>query len=131
MDIYSFAVIDTYLFTGIYLNGIWRRPLSDMNVNMPEKIVSPSLPMQFTLNQNYSISFNPTISISISLPAKIFVSLKVFNSVGREVATILSKELPSGTYTQQWKAIGLARGIYFCQLQAGLLSKAGKIILLR
>jgi hypothetical protein len=92
---------------------------------------SPQLPKNFILEQNYPNPFNPATTISFSLPRKSFVSLRVFDALGREVAILLADELSAGTYSRQWNAAGLASGVYFYRLQAGLFSETRKLILLR
>ncbi len=88
-------------------------------------------PDAFSLEQNYPNPFNPATTISFSLPSKSFVSMKVFNVIGIEVATVVSEELPAGNYTMQWHADGLSSGVYFYRLQAGSFSETKKLILLK
>jgi hypothetical protein len=90
-----------------------------------------AFPAEFVLHQNYPNPFNPATTISFSLPRKSFVSLKVFDASGREVAVLLAAELSAGTYSRQWNPAGLASGVYFYRLQAGLFSETRKLILLR
>jgi Secretion system C-terminal sorting domain len=90
-----------------------------------------SLPSHFNLSQNYPNPFNPTTTISFSLPTKSFVSLKVFDILGRDVATIFSGELPAGTCTRQWNAANMASGVYYYRLQAGSYSETKKFVLLK
>ena len=85
----------------------------------------------FSLEQNYPNPFNPTTTISFSLPSKSFVSLKVFDITGREVATIASEEMSSGTYSRQWNAANVSSGIYFCRMQAGSYTQTKKLVLLK
>jgi hypothetical protein len=59
------------------------------------------------------------------------VSLKVFDSIGREVATIVSEELPAGNYSRQWNAASMSSGIYFYRLQAGSFIETKKFVSLR
>lgn len=92
---------------------------------------SNDLPAHFNLDQNYPNPFNPVTTISFSLPSKSFVSLKVYDSLGREVITILSEELPAGTYSKQWNAADLPSGIYFYRLQAGSFTETKKLVLLK
>ncbi|MDZ7406155.1 MAG: T9SS type A sorting domain-containing protein, partial [candidate division KSB1 bacterium] len=87
--------------------------------------------LQFHLEQNYPNPFNPTTTISFSLPLGSFVSLKVFDALGREVSTLVSEELAAGTYVRQWEAAGLPSGVYFYRLQAGSFTETKKLILLR
>ena len=92
-------------------------------------VESPSddLPTHFSLNQNYPNPFNPSTTISFSLPSQSFVSLKVFDALGREVATLVSEEMSAGSYSRQWNAATMSSGIYFYRLQARQTSggKAG------
>ncbi len=90
-----------------------------------------TLPSEFELDQNYPNPFNPSTNISFSLPSKSFVSLKIFDALGREVSTILSVELLAGKYSRQWNAAGLPSGIYFYRLQAGSFNETKKMILLK
>jgi len=89
------------------------------------------IPTRFALEQNYPNPFNPSTTISFSLPFKSFVSLKVFDALGREVSILLAEELLAGTYSRQWNAAGLPSGVYFSRLQAGSFTETKKLILLR
>lgn len=87
--------------------------------------------MHFSLGQNYPNPFNPTTTISFGLASKSFVSLRVFNVLGREVSILVSEELPAGTYSQNWNAAGLASSVYFYCLQTGSFTDTKKLLLLR
>src|SRR3990172_8060763 len=65
-----------------------------------------SNPMKFSLSQNYPNPFNPTTTITFTLPVKLFVTLVVFDSLGREVSQLFSGEMPPGTHSRQWHAEG-------------------------
>jgi hypothetical protein len=126
----------TNLFAGTEGGGVWRRPLSEM-IKSVERLSMP-LPMQFRLEQNYPNPFNPSTTISFALPSRSFVSLKVFDALGREVAVLVFEELFAGTYSSQWNAEGLSSGVYFYCLsvrtpsgQAGSFTETKKLILLR
>jgi beta-glucanase (GH16 family) len=88
-------------------------------------------PSEYGLGQNYQNPVNPSTSISFSLPTRSFVSLKVFNSTGRNIATIVSEELSAGNHSRQWNADGLTSGVYFYRLQAGPFTETKKLVLLR
>ncbi|MGD1043947.1 MAG: C45 family autoproteolytic acyltransferase/hydrolase [Bacteroidota bacterium] len=90
-----------------------------------------SLPESIMLEQNYPNPFNPATTISFNLPTRFFVSLKVFDLLGRNVATIFSEELSAGAYSRQWSAVALPSGVYFYRLQAGNFVETKKLILLR
>jgi hypothetical protein len=88
-------------------------------------------PTSFKLEQNYPNPFNPTTIISFSLPSRSFVSLKVFDLMGREVATLVSEELSAGNHFRQWNATDMPSGIYFYRLQADRFTETKGLILLR
>jgi ligand-binding sensor domain-containing protein len=125
----ALAVSGTNLFAGTDGNGVARRPLTEM-ITSVERLQS-DVPMQFSLSQNYPNPFNPATTISFSIPTRSFVSLKVYDAVGREVSTLVSEELAAGMYGTQWEAIGFASGTYFYRLQAGTFTETKKLILLR
>jgi hypothetical protein len=75
-----------------------------------------SLPEEFVLLQNYPNPFNSSIVISFSLPSKSSVLLKVFDIMGREVATLVNEELAAGNYYHQWNASNISSGVYFYRL---------------
>jgi len=85
----------------------------------------------FSLSQNYPNPFNPTTMISFVLPKHSFTSLKVFDLIGREAATLVYEELSSGTYSYQWNASAFSSGIYFYRLQAGSFVGTKKLLLLK
>ncbi len=88
-------------------------------------------PEKFALEQNYPNPFNPSTSINFTLSTASFVSLKVFDVLGREVGTLVSEELPQGSYTRQWDASGQPGGVYLCRLQAGDLTTTRKLVLMK
>jgi hypothetical protein len=83
------------------------------------------------LNQNYPNPFNPATTFSFSLQSRSFVSLKVFDLLGREVATIVSEDLSSGNYSRQWNASAAPSGTYFYRLQTGSFVETKKLVLLK
>ena len=90
-----------------------------------------TLPTHFSLYQNYPNPFNPSTNISFSLPSKTFVSLKVYDLLGREITTVVADNLPAGNYSREWNALGMTSGIYFYRLQAGSYSETKKLVLMR
>jgi len=100
---------------------------------------NPLLPRSFSMSQNYPNPFNPTTVISFSLPFRSFVTLTVFDLLGKKVAAIISEELPAGNYSRPWNAERYASGVYFYRLharqtsggQAGPFFDTKKLVLLR
>jgi hypothetical protein len=92
----------------------------------------------FVLHQNYPNPFNPTTNIEFSIPKTEFVTLRVYNILGEEVATLLLEKLTAGKYKYDWPALssggdasGLASGLYFYRIQAGDFVETKKMVLLR
>jgi hypothetical protein len=83
------------------------------------------------LEQNYPNPFNPSTSIKFSLTNDQFVSLKVFDLMGREVRSLVSRFYKAGTYTINFDAKDLSSGIYYYQLKAGSNMQTRKMTLLK
>ncbi len=90
-----------------------------------------NLPVQFALAQNYPNPFNPSTKISFSIPEKTFTTLKIYDILGNEVATLLSEEKPAGSYEVQFDASKLSSGVYLYKLQSNSLVQTRKMILLK
>jgi hypothetical protein len=95
-------------------------------------------PREFWLSQNYPNPFNPKTAISFHLPAgqaglsaNSFVSLRVFDVLGREVAVLINEEKLAGTYNVTWDASDLSSGVYLYRLRAGSFVETKKMLLLR
>ena len=85
------------------------------------QIVEVEIPFanKFSLEQNYPNPFNPSTVISYRLPVIGYVTLKVFDLLGREIATLVNEEKPAGEYEVEFDGSALTSGIYFYQLKAG------------
>ncbi len=85
----------------------------------------PEVPASLALYQNYPNPFNPSTTITFSLPYRSFVTLKIFDVMGREVSTLISGELSEGSHSRTWNATGQSSGVYYYRLHAGpsLMSK--------
>jgi hypothetical protein len=86
---------------------------------------------QFRLAQNYPNPFNPTTTIRFSIPRSGHVTLRVYNTLGEEVSTLLDEYLPAGEHATEWNRGNLASGVYFYRLQSGDLLDTRKLVLLR
>jgi hypothetical protein len=76
-----------------------------------------SLPNKLALGQNFPNPFNPSTTISFSIPERSHVTLKVFNILGQEVETLLNETINAGAYETIWDASNQASGIYFYRLR--------------
>jgi hypothetical protein len=88
-------------------------------------------PLEYELSQNYPNPFNPSTEISYVVPQKSEVTLKVFNTLGMEVATLHAGVQEAGQHTATFDAAGLSSGIYFYRLQAGSVSITRKMVFMK
>lgn len=93
--------------------------------------ISMGMPVVFKLDQNYPNPFNPSTNITFTVPGSGLVTLKVYDVLGREVATLVHEQLKAGTYKVQFAGGNLASGVYFYRLTAGGLHATRKLMLLR
>jgi len=100
-------------------------------VSVETNELSSTLPESFLLLQNYPNPFNPSTTIKYRIPELSFVTLKVYDVLGTEVAALVDEEKPAGEYAIHFNANGLTSGVYFYQLNAGNYSEAKKMLLLR
>lgn len=88
-------------------------------------------PTEFKLNQNYPNPFNPSTVISYSVPGTEFVTIKVYDMLGNEVAVLVSEEKTAGNHITAFNSTGLSSGTYYYRIQAGSFSDTKKMILLK
>ena len=129
-DIYAFDIgpasgnedIDVYVDNVIF----WRE-----NNTVDVKSTNKILPEKYVLAQNYPNPFNPTTTINFSIVKNGFVTLKVYDTVGREITTLVNKEMNAGTYNINFNASHLTSGIYLYKLNVNGLSLTNKMLLLK
>jgi hypothetical protein len=89
------------------------------------------IPEEFSLGQNYPNPFNPTTNIEFRIADFGFVSLKIYDVLGNEVAVLVNEEKPAGIYSVEFDASVLSSGTYFYKLTAGKFSDTKKLIILK
>ncbi len=98
---------------GFYLDDV------ELIGGMPPESVRPGvsdLPSVFSLDQNYPNPFNPSTTIRIGVPEASYVTLRIYDIIGREVALLVNAQLVPGYYRYEWNAGGMASGVYFCSM---------------
>ncbi len=120
---------DDYLLAG-GSSGLWRRQLTDFGLT-DVKEISNDVPEAFELSQNYPNPFNPSTVISWRMTVGSNVTLKVYDVLGKEVATLVNNELEAGTHSVNFDASHLSSGIYFYTLKAGSFIQTNKMLLLK
>ena len=129
---HSYSYTDRNLSSGIYT---YRLKQTDFNGNFEyhnlngEVIIG--VPNSLLLVQNYPNPFNPTTTISFDLPVAGNVSLKVFNTSGKEVATLVNETRSAGYYSVNFNASNLSSGVYYYRLEANGISKVMKMALVK
>ena len=95
-------------------------------VNQPPQVLS-----NYTLEQNYPNPFNPVTTINYTVASKDFVSIKVYDVLGNEIATLVNGEKPAGSYSVNFNASKLSSGVYFYRMKAGSFVETKKLILMK
>ncbi|MCH7964551.1 MAG: lamin tail domain-containing protein [Bacteroidetes bacterium] len=88
-------------------------------------------PLEFELSQNFPNPFNPSTKINYQIPKLSLVTLKVYDVLGNEVATLVNEEKSAGNYEVEFNATTLPSGIYFYKLQAGSFVETKKMVLMK
>jgi hypothetical protein len=86
---------------------------------------------KYQLSQNYPNPFNPSTKIRFEISKSSIVSLKIYNTLGEEVSTLINKSLAPGIYEKDWNAKGLPSGVYLYKLQAGEYSETKRMVLMK
>ena len=90
-----------------------------------------SIPDKFELSQNYPNPFNPTTNINFSISNAQFVTLKIYDMLGKEIATLVNEKLNAGSYKVNWNASAISSGVYYYRITAGNFVETKKMILLK
>jgi hypothetical protein len=126
------AIFDTISVAGGDINLFLARLNFDNPVSVDDELNSDNtIISEYSLEQNYPNPFNPNTVIGFQLPVTSNVSLKVFDLLGNEVATLVNEEKSSGEYKITFDASALTSGVYFYTLRAGKFTESKKMILLR
>jgi glucose/arabinose dehydrogenase len=97
----------------------------------PTGINNNNLPVTFSLSQNYPNPFNPTTSIKYEIPKNSLLSLKVYNVLGVEVASLVNETKQQGSHEVSWDATIFPSGVYFYELNAGNFKERKKMVLIK
>jgi hypothetical protein len=123
--------LETYV-VGCILNGKkYGEILENYTVGIQDD--ANALPSVFSLSQNYPNPFKPSTIIDYQLKTPGFVTLKVYDLLGREVATLVNEYKQPGTYNSKLNTqnYNLTSGVYFYRLQAGSYNETKKLILMK
>ncbi|MBI5020536.1 MAG: T9SS type A sorting domain-containing protein, partial [Ignavibacteriales bacterium] len=126
----AITLVGSDLYAGSWGQGVWRRPLAEVTTSVKE-ILESEIPKAVALEQNYPNPFNPVTTIRYQLPVNSRVTLKVFDVLGREVATLADEVEEAGYKSVTFNASILSSGVYYYRLSAGSYIETKKLLLLR
>ena len=127
-------IIHSQLIANLYLQEFKQRYVDAGGTDGIVLSVKPSAvatPTSYELQQNYPNPFNPSTHIQFSIVDARTVTLKIYDILGREVATLVNERMNPGVYTVTWNASRLSSGIYFARIEAGDFTAVRKIVLMK
>jgi len=127
----SYSFIDIPGMVNKYYYRLKQTDLNGLFVYSSQISAAPELPAKFLLEQNYPNPFNPVTEINYSLPIKGYVTIKVFDILGRETATLINENKEAGNYKVEFHADKIPSGTYIYQLQSGNFLQTKKMLLLK
>jgi hypothetical protein len=124
------------IVAGQFIPGPWNFPLAKFyhfstEITLTDVEEEPELVNTFNLSQNYPNPFNPSTSIEYRVGSKEYITLKIYDILGREVAILVNEEKPAGSYEIKFDASSLASGVYFYKLQTESIFSSKKMVLLK
>jgi photosystem II stability/assembly factor-like uncharacterized protein len=119
---------DSNVYIG-YKDGVYYSPLSEIQTAVKSR--TDIVPATYSLQQNYPNPFNPTTTINYSVPKSGLVKIKVYDLLGREVASLVNENKPVGNYSIEFNAGKLTSGIYFYRMESGSFSHTKKLLLVK
>jgi len=125
----ALAIKPPYIWAIAQSGNAYRCSLAEVAAEVKNFTALP--PNKYSLSQNYPNPFNPTTKINFSVTQKSFVTLKVYNILGKEVAILVNEEKPAGNYKVIFNGSGLASGVYFYKMQTENYTNTKKFILMK
>ncbi len=120
-----------FLYTGLSAGNYTSNVYFDGEHLVTEISELPGIAEQYFLDQNYPNPFNPSTSIRFSIPEQTNVSLKIFNSIGQEVASLVNGVLTAGNHEVNFNASKLSSGVYFYRIDTPAFTSTKKMILIK
>ena len=113
---------------GIDENSVWRRAYSDIiGINN----ISTEIPAKYSLSQNYPNPFNPSTNLEFGVSKLGFVSLKIYDLLGKEVVTLVNEKLNPGKYRVEFDGSSLTSGVYFYRITSGDFTETKRMLLVK
>lgn len=106
-------------------------PLSTPDISYKAGTEGEAIPMVFELSQNYPNPFNAQTTINYGLPEASYVTIDIYDLLGRRITTLINSEQPAGFHQETWNSQNASSGVYFYRIKAGDYSKTKKMLLLK
>jgi len=128
----SICADSQYVYAGTIYNSIYRRHISELVGNSN---ITQSVPKSYVLYQNYPNPFNPSTVIQFTIPVGDAymrpVQLKIYDILGKEVATLVNGEISAGKHEVEWNATNFPSGVYFYKLTVGSFTETKKMLMIK
>jgi photosystem II stability/assembly factor-like uncharacterized protein len=119
---------EDYVLISTYGRGIFKRKLNAKVISVSN---SAEILKQYELNQNYPNPFNPITTIKFNIPRKEFVKLSIYDINGREVSTLIEREVNNGIYAASFDGTEFSSGVYFYKLTTPSFTETKKMMLIK
>jgi hypothetical protein len=127
-SVFALCILNNYIFAGTGTYG-YRRPLSELIIGIQP--ISMVIPEQYKLHQNYPNPFNPVTKISFDIAKTGFVSIVVYDALGRKVETLVSQQMNAGSYNMDFNGAELTSGVYFYKMEANGFANVKRMVVLK
>ncbi len=124
----SFSTLCTYSLKGCVVNGV---AYGDTAFLVGINQISTEIPNKFSLFQNYPNPFNPMTNVKFQIPNSGFVKLIVYDLLGKEIQTLVNKQLSPGTYEVDFEGSNLPSGVYYYKFESGAFTETKKMVLVK
>lgn len=99
--------------------------------SVEDHLVNDPLPVEYSLNQNFPNPFNPETKIQYALPEDNYVTIKIYDVLGKEVITLINEFRSAGRYNVTFNGENFSSGLYYYKIESGNFSQVKKMILIR
>ncbi|MCB0727079.1 MAG: T9SS type A sorting domain-containing protein [Ignavibacteriae bacterium] len=131
VDVYNdVSVLSDFVNTEAWNTGTGERSYEGENFSN-SSVSSTELPTEYSLKQNYPNPFNPSTNIQYDLPTDNFVTIKIYNVLGKEIATLINENKTAGRYIVSFNASKYPSGIYYYKIKAGSYESIRKMMLIK
>lgn len=130
-EVNNYSFTDKSVDAGNYSYRLMQKDFDGTFAYSQEVEVEVSLPLEYSLEQNFPNPFNPTTTIRYAIPEDNFVSIKLYDVLGNEVITLVNEQQQAGRYEMLFNASSIASGVYYYQITSGNFNQTRKLVLMK